>query len=200
MKKPFLALTFILFTSITMSQDFNKLKAYLDDKVTEKKSPGVQFIIANSSGILFEYNKGKANIEENISVNSDTQFKMYSATKLITMVSIMQLVEQGKIKLDSPVADYLEMDFPTTITVRKVLSHTAGFNKNPFFKELHLEEEDSVFNYTDFMQYALPKYNKTIYKAGNKNVYSNYGFLVLSAIVQKVSRVDYENYVNKNIT
>lgn len=196
----FLAISFIVFTSITMSQDFNKLKAYLDDKVTGKESPGVQFIIADSSGILFEYNQGTADIEQNISVNSDTQFKMYSATKLLTMISILQLVERGKIKLDNPVTEYLELDFPTSITVRKVLSHTAGFNKNPFFKELHLEEEDSTFNYTDFTNFALPKYNKIIYKPGKKNVYSNYGYLVLSAIVQKVSGVEYENYVTDNIT
>lgn len=182
-----------------MSHNFTQLKTYLDDNITEKKTPGVQFIIADSSGILFEYNKGKANIEKNIPVNSGTQFKMYSTTKLLTMISIMQLVEQGKINLDDPISNYLEIDFPNEITIRKTLSHTAGFNRNPFIKELHLEEEDSAFNYSNFMEYALPNYYKIIYKAGRKNVYSNFGFLVLSAIVQKASGLEYENYVNKNI-
>ena len=183
-----------------MSQDFNQLKAYLDKNITEKKSPGVQFVIANSTGILFEYNSGMANIEENIPVDSGTQFKMYSSTKLITMISVLQLAEQGKIELDSPVTNYLDMDFSPAITVRKVLSHTAGFNRNPFFKEIHLEEEDSAFSYSDFMKYAIPKYNKTIYEPGKKNVYSNYGYMVLSALVQEVSGTGYEDYIDKNIT
>ena len=73
------------------AQDFSALENYLDNKITGKESPGIQFLVADRSGILFEYNKGKANIGNNITVYSDTQFKMYSQTKLLTMLSIMKM-------------------------------------------------------------------------------------------------------------
>ncbi len=182
------------------SQNFEALSTYLDQNIVDKKTPGVQFIVADTTGVLFEYNKGQSNIQNATPVVPETQFKMYSVTKIITMISVMQLIEQGLIDLEASISNYLDMSFSKDITVRMVLSHTAGFNRNPFFKELHLEEEDSDFNYSDFIKYALPKYNKTIYKPGAKNVYSNYGFLVLSAVVEKVSGLSYEDYVQQNIT
>ena len=180
--------------------DFASLKTHLDQKISSAYTPGLQFLVADTSGILFEYNGGIANIGLNEPVTSATQFKMYSATKLMTMMGIMQLVERDKISLNDSINKYLDLDFPKDITIQQVLSHTAGFNKNPFFKELHLLEEDETFDYSDFMAYALPKYNKTIYKAGNKNVYSNYGYLILSAIIEKASNLKYEDYIFQNIT
>ncbi|WP_169736079.1 serine hydrolase domain-containing protein [Crocinitomix catalasitica] len=183
-----------------MSQNFNQLKTYLDDKITGKKSPGVQFLIADSTGILFDYNSGFADIEKQIPVDANTEFKMYSATKLMTMIGIMQLVEQGKINLDDPAAKYTKIKYADDITVRKILNHTAGFSRNPFIKEIHLVEEDTNFNYAEFMDYALPHYNKIIYKTGKKNSYSNYGYLVLSEIVANVSGMEYEAYIDQYIT
>jgi len=199
MKKALILLIVLINTYNGMSQDFSKLYNYLDHKITDKTSPGVQFLIADSSGILFEYNKGIANFETNKLVDANTQFKMYSSTKLLTMIAIMQLVEDGKINLDAPVSQYLDIMYADEITIRKTLSHTAGFSRNAFIKEIHLVNEDDDFNYSEFLKRALAEYNKTISNPGQKNVYSNYGYLVLSAIIEKVTKMSYENYIKQYI-
>ena len=183
----------------TTAQNFDRLEEYLDNKIVGKRSPGVQFLVMDSTGIKYEYNKGKANIENNDEVTSTTEFKMYSSTKLMTMLSIMQLVEKGKVELDAPLSEYLNYDFPKEITIRRVLSHTAGFTKYPFIKELHLDSEHGAFDYSEFIATELPKHQKLSYQPGTKNSYSNYGFLLLSAVVEKVSETPYQTYVKENI-
>ncbi len=179
--------------------DFNRLESYLNKKVAGVITPGVQYIITDSHGILYEYNKGLANIENGVRVDSNTQFKMYSSTKLLTMLAVMQMVEEGKIDLVASVSKYISYDFPKDITVRKVLSHTAGFSRYPFVKEIHPENEHDDFNYSEFINKMLPKHKELSYSPGKKNRYSNYGFLVLSAIVEEVSGISYEKYVNENL-
>jgi len=190
----------IIYMKNTMGQDYTKLENYLDQEITGKLSPGVQFIIADSSGVLYQYNNGLANIDREDHVSAETQFRMCSSTKLLTMIAIMQLVEQGKIKLDAPVSDYLSFDFPEEVTIRNTLSHTAGFSRYPFIKEIHLQNENDSFNYSDFIEEMLPKHKGLTYKSGTKNRYSNFGYLVLSAIVEKVSGLKYEEYIKKNIS
>lgn len=198
--KPLITLSIIIFVTMsTASQNYKPLEDYLENKIVEKTSPGVQFLIADSSGILFEFNKGTANIESEIKVDSQTQFKMYSSTKLLTMMSIMQLVERGKIDLESPLSTYIPYDFPAEVTIRRVLSHTAGFSKYPFIKEIHLASEDDGFDYADFMADMLPKHKGLKYKPGRKNSYSNYGFLALSAVVEVVSGMPYTTYVQEHV-
>lgn len=189
----------ILIMQTVVGQNFDKLKKYLDNKVTGVVSPGVQYIVADASGILFEYNEGVANIQKNTEIVKQTQFKMYSSTKLLTMLSIMRLVEKGLVDLDAPVSKYLDIKFPDSVTVRKTLSHTAGFSKYPFIKEIHLANERKGFTNSDFLKENLTAHSELAYAPGSKNVYSNAGYMVLSAIVEKVSGMSYENYVKENI-
>lgn len=199
MKRLFILSLVLMVTIHATSQDYKKLEHYLDTKIVGEITPGAQFIIADSSGILFEYNNGIANMEKQEKVTSDTQFKMYSSTKMLTTIAIMQLVEKGKINLDSPISDYLDYEIPKEVTIRKTLSHTAGFSKYPFVKEIHLTDEHDKFSYSAFMDEMIPKHKELKYKPGRKNSYSNTGFLLLSAVIEKVSGMEYEEYIQKNI-
>lgn len=199
MKKVVLLMAFIVNVISVMSQNYSKLEDYLEHKIQGKLSPGVQFVIADKGGILYEYNGGVTNLETKEKVSANTQFKMYSSTKMLTMLAIMQLVEQGKVDLDAPVSKYLNYSFSDEVTVRAALSHTAGFSRYPFAKEIHLETEHTGFNYSQFINEMIPKHKQLKYKPGTKNIYSNTGYLVLSAIVEKVSGQKYEEYVAQNI-
>lgn len=183
----------------SVAHDFSKIEEFLDKEIAKNKTPGIQFLVADKSGVLYNYNNGLADIASETKVDASTQFKMYSSTKLLTMLAIMQLVEKGEVQLDAPISDYLDYDFPKEITIRKVLSHTAGFSRYPFAKEIHLAEDHSTYNYSDFVAEMLPKHSALSYKVGQKNVYSNYGYMVLSAIVEQVSGQAYKAYVQDNI-
>lgn len=188
-----------MITMNSASQDFQKLEHFLDEKITGKLTPGVQFLVADASGTLFEYNRGIADFASSGNVVPATQFKMYSATKLLTMIAIMKLIEQGKVSLDSAVSEYIPYNFPDSVTIRRLLSHTAGCSRYPFVKQIHLDTEDSAFNYTSFMSEMIPRHSKLKYKPGKKHMYSNFGIMLLSTVVETVSGFDYKEYIADSI-
>ena len=118
----------------------------LASSIESGRIPGVVAIAATSDGIIYEGAAGFRDIESNVEMTVDTITRIASMTKAITSVAVMQLIEQGKIELDSPVAEYLPelkdvevlegftaIDRPilrpakTAVTVRQLLSHTSGY-------------------------------------------------------------------------
>lgn len=90
--------------------------------------PGLQIAIVKDGKLIKTASYGIANLQDSVAVDNDTVFTINSMTKGFAGVAVMQLIEQGKLKLDSPISDYLT-DLPTawrSITVQQLLSHTSG--------------------------------------------------------------------------
>lgn len=122
------------------------IDSVLADGVETGRIPGVIAIAATSEGIIYEGAAGFRDISSNTGMTVDTITRIASMTKAITSVAVMQLVEQGKLKLDDPVGDYLPQlkdvevlegfnadDTPllrparSAVTVRQLLTHTSGY-------------------------------------------------------------------------
>jgi methyl acetate hydrolase len=122
------------------------IDALLASSVEAGRIPGVIAIAATADEIIYEGAAGFRDIESNIEMTVDTITQIASMTKAITSVAVMQLVEQGKVKLDSPVGDYLPQmkeaevlegfdadnnpilrPAKTAVTVHQLLTHTSGF-------------------------------------------------------------------------
>jgi D-alanyl-D-alanine carboxypeptidase len=184
---------------------FNSMKAqenvreYIERKITGKETPGFQYIIADSSGILFEYNGGYANIGENIPVTAKTEFKAYSSTKTLTALAIMQLVEDGKISLDDEAGKLLNIPFTEPFTIRQLMSHTAGVTSTPLVTEIHRADKHAQFDVKANSIRLINKYQKLRNRPGKKKKYSNFGYLILGEIVEQVSGQSFTEYVTENI-
>ena len=128
-----------------------------------------------------------------------TRFRIGSMNKTFTATAALQLVQAGKLGLDDPVGkhvpDYPNKDVATKVTVRQLLSHTGGTGDifGPEFDAHRLELRT--------LQDYVTLYGKrgVEFEPGSKWEYSNYGFLLLGVIIEKVSGEDYYAYVRRHI-
>lgn len=175
------------------------IDAAIENGIEQKMMPGCVVCIGRHGKIAFlkAYGERQLKIDgelESEPMDIDTVFDMASLTKPIaTATSVMKLVEQGKIKLDAPVADYFEQ-FNTPekkdITVRHLMTHTAGFIA-----------DNSINDYQDGVEKAHERLLnlKPIHPLGEKFVYSDVGFQLLGLLVEKVTGKDVNTFSRENI-
>ena len=143
--------------------------------------------------------KGKADREKGIDNTLNTRFRIGSMNKMFTAVATLQLVEHGKLSLDDMIGKILP-DYPNTnvaskVKVRHLLSHTGGTGDifGPQF-EAHRLELKTLQDYV-----KLYGERDLQFEPGTKWEYSNYGFLLLGVLIEKVSGKSYYDFVAENI-
>ena len=156
-------------------------------------------LVAQGGRVLFQKAYGLADREHGKSNRLDTQFRFGSMGKMFTAVSIMQLVEKGRIDLEAPIGRYLagypNRDIADKVTVANLLSHTGGTGDifGPDFTQ-HKAALRSTKDYVDLYGARAP-----LFAPGSRTAYSNYGFILLGRIVEQVSGLSYDEYIRRNI-
>ncbi len=142
---------------------------------------------------------GMADREAKVANTMDTKFRIGSMNKMFTATATLQLVEKGKLALDEPLIHYLP-DYPnkelaSKVSIRHLLSHMGGTG-NIFGEEFdkHRLELKTLSDYVKLYGQRGPKF-----EPGSKSEYSNYGFLLLGVLIEKVSGQSYYEYVRENI-
>lgn len=172
----------------------------MEEKVTEANIPNAAVSIVFDGEIIFEKGYGFADIESETPINPETSlFRIGSISKLMTWTAVMQLVEQGKLDLDTDVNEYIDFDIPTfsgstSITLRHLLTHTPGFED--YSNEIFTLEEENLLPLHEYVRELLPE---RIFPAGEVLAYSNYGTTLAGYIVEQVSGMPYSKYVEENI-
>ncbi|RXZ77341.1 class A beta-lactamase-related serine hydrolase [Paenibacillaceae bacterium] len=87
--------------------NFTKLTAYLDTFYNEKNIPGLGVAMYHKHQPVYEHYTGFSDVENQVSFNRDSIFRLYSATKVVTCTALLQLLEQGKVKLTDPLYEYI---------------------------------------------------------------------------------------------
>ena len=127
-----------------------------------------------------------------------TLFRPGSVSKVFTATAVMQLVEQGKVDLDTDISAYLDFEIPrefdTPLTLRHLLTHTAGFEER--IRGM-FGPEGGKADLLGLLTNDPPP--EQIYEPGTTPAYSNYGYGLAGYIVQRVSGVPFEQYVQDNI-
>src|SRR5262245_36735590 len=150
---------------------------------------------------------GMADRELNQPVAEDTIFHWGSITKTITAVAIMQLRDQGKISLDDSITKYvpelvrIHSDYGpvSQVTLRQLLSHSAGF-QNPTWPYRDDSKPWQPFEPTEWAQLvAMMPYQELAFKPGSRYSYSNPAFIYLARVIEKVSGLPYQTYIQRNI-
>ncbi|HEX3466086.1 MAG TPA: serine hydrolase domain-containing protein [Candidatus Elarobacter sp.] len=156
-------------------------------------------LVAKDGRTVFARAYGLSDREHSVPNTLETRFRIGSMNKMFTAVATMQLVQAGKIKLDDTVGAYLK-DYPNAdvaskVTIRELLSHTGGTGDifGPEFATHRLE----LRTVQDYI--ALYGKRAPLFEPGTKNQYSNYGFVLLGAIVEKVSGQSYYDYVRDHV-
>jgi len=156
-------------------------------------------LIAHHGKIVLDQAWGKADSAQQIGNTPATQFCIGSMNKMFTAVAILQLVQQGKLALDKPIAtwwpDYPNHDLAARVTIRELLSHTGGTGDifTPEY-DAHRLETRTLADYIKLFG------NRPVrFEPGTRMEYSNYGFILLGRIVELVSGELYDRYVQEHV-
>ena len=175
------------------------INLWLPLKIRYDKTPGLSVGIIYKGKLAYANSFGYADLSKKKKVDEHTLYHIASISKTFTSVAIMQLVDNGKLRLDDKVAEHIawfkgknkDKD-SKNITIRQLLSHTAGLFRDgdtphwatgKFPKDLQ----------QSFSSSSLTLENATGFK------YTNYGFSILGLVIQKVSGLTYEEYVSEHI-
>ena len=158
---------------------------------------GATVAVVRGGELLFSGGYGWADIESSKPVDPATSmFRIGSVTKLFTWIAIMQLRDAGELNLDTDVNVYLDFRIPSTfdepITLRHLLTHTPGFEDRIF----GLFGKVEGMTCTEWLERNLPT---RINPPGVHASYSNYGTTLAGYIVEQVSGVSWDDYIDRHI-
>ncbi|MFC0875254.1 serine hydrolase [Saccharicrinis sp. FJH2] len=155
-------------------------------------------LIAKGSEILASNAYGLASYEFCIPNVAETKFRIGSLTKGFTAVAIMQLSEDHKLSLEDKLNRFIP-DYPRgdEITIKNLLTHTSGIPNHTEFSDYNRDRR--VYHYDVTETISTFKNKKLDFNPGEKSAYSNSNYILLGYIIEKVSTMSYEKYINENI-
>lgn len=158
--------------------------------------PGMQVTIMQDNVVLWSKSFGYTDINKRTPVRSYTKFRIASLSKMLTSLSVMKLLEEHKISLDSTIQTYLpnypKAEFP--ITIRNLLSHTSGIRH---YRGNEFSNPNGYKTMTGYMN--IFKNDTLLFQPNTKSAYSSYGYIILGAIIEKVSGESFPSFVSENI-
>lgn len=178
----------------------NTTAALLQHQIATRKTPGLYYAFFNTEKILFEFAGGKTDLKKGIPANAQTAFYGFSMTKTFTATAIMQLVEQGKLRLDDPVKKHLPgFVYTGDILIRHLLAHSAGISNPLPVGWVHRTEDHAAFDEQTFFTRIFQKHAKTRSLPNEKFAYTNLGYVALGQLIERVSGMPYRQYVEHHI-
>ena len=185
-------------TALQASVPSGSIDEFIAAEMPISGAPGLAYAVVQDGRIHSEA-RGEILIGSGRKMTPDTPFLLGSISKSFTAMAVMQLVEAGKVDLDTGISHYLEPFVgrpPGAITIRQLLSHTSGYST--------LQGNESPTDVTQSND-ALSRQVKRIaqwtpaYKPGAKWEYSNANYQILGALIEAVSGRDYASYIETEI-
>jgi N-acyl-D-amino-acid deacylase len=181
------------------------------------KIPGGAIAIVRDGKLFYARGFGYADLENKTPVEPDARFRIASVSKPITSAAIMKLIEEGRLRLDDRVAPIIADLTPAPgatvdprwdqITIRHLLNHTGGWDRNkpnggfdPIDRPLIAAA--AVNAPAPASSETLIRYMKGLpldFNPGEKHAYSNFGYIILGRVIERLSGMRYEDYVRSRV-
>ena len=182
-------------------QAFPAIDKIFKDYADSNHLPGVAYGLVVDGKLVYKGNIGYTDIDKKIPVTSSSLFRIASMSKSFATMAIMKLRDEGKLNLDDPAYFYIpelkNLKYPTAdaphITVRHLMSHSAGFPEDNPWGDRQLADNDK-----DLLE-LIGKQISFSNPPGIAYEYSNLGFALLGKIITTVSGMQYQEYIKKNI-
>jgi CubicO group peptidase (beta-lactamase class C family) len=179
-------------TNATAQQNVQKIDALLKQYHEYGQFSG-SILVADGGKVVYKKGFGMANMEWGIPNQPDTKFRIASITKQFTAALVLQLVEEGRIKLDGKLTDYLpdyRKDTGEKVTIHQLLNHTSGI---PDYKNV----SSNPYSAADFVKKHVS--GDLEFEPGSRYKYNNGGYSILGAIIEKVTGKSYETVLRERI-
>ena len=174
-------------TALHASSGITLFDAWVDAQIHAQGIPGASIAIVKDDHILWSKTYGN--------VSKDALLPIGSLTKPLTAIAIMKLWQKGLLELNAPVDKYLPgFAYGSSITINQLLNHTSGLVQDPdfpYYNDLNFPKFEAIWG-------SLAK-TELMFAPRKGWKYSNLGYAILGRIIQAVSDVPYEEYVEKNV-
>jgi N-acyl-D-amino-acid deacylase len=181
--------------------------------MSARNVPGGALAVVQGKRLVHAKGYGSANRENRTPVRPESLFRIASISKPFTAVAVLQLVEKGRLKLDQPAFDLITSDLCGVkavdprldkITIQQLLQHTGGWDRDksfdPMFRSKIIADKQGVPcppGPKDIICYMMGQ--RLDFDPGSRYAYSNFGYAVLGRVIEKVSGVPYEKYVQQSV-
>lgn len=182
--------------------DADELEAFTDhffsEQIEELHIPGLIFVCVQDGQVLLAKGYGNADLEQGIPFDPDeTAVRIGSVSKLFVATAVMQLVERGELDLHTDVNQYLSAfqlddNYPEPVTLAHLLTHSGGFDYPPYWTTTDPTEVQPLGPY--LTEHMPPR----IIPPGEVLAYSSHGYDLAAYIVEKVSGIPFDQYVEEN--
>lgn len=191
-----------LTTKTNSKEILNEIDLLMEDAIEKEIFAGATVLVAHKDRIVYHRSFGhavkyvderKTLVKEPVDAKNDTIYDLASISKIFTAMAIMKLVDDGQLDLDAPVSHYLP-SFRTpekeSITVRQLLTHTSGLPASIPLNSQMLSQKDHLTRLQNV---------KPVAKPGDKVIYSDVGYIVLGQLIEQVSGMSLDQYMNQYI-
>lgn len=205
----FLGKNFAQESKSNLLKEWDKIDLYKDQ--VQKKFPdfGLYAALIWNGKIISEKTMGYANREMQQPFTQKTIFLWGSVSKMFTSIAIMQLVERGKLKLETPITRYIpelgsgvdSLGKMKSIKIYHLINHSSGINLKPAYDSLkakHTKFRGGLIPTTQEIKPYL-KFSKQFFKPGTRFRYSNSGYSLLGVLIERVTQKKFTDYVSQNI-
>ncbi len=173
--------------------------------LTTRQTPGLAVGVIHDGKLVFAKGYGLSNVEKQIPITPDTDFRLASVTKQFTATAIMLLAHEGKLRYDDSLTKIFP-EFPAygqNITIRELLTHTSGLKD---YGELYMKQvsestpPEKVPQILDKgVLQLLEQQTTTDFPPGTKWAYSNSGYAVLAMVVERASGKPFSEFLHEHI-
>lgn len=174
--------------------------AEMTDRLAERDKFAGSLLIVHRGEPTLARSWGTLDKTGNVPISLDTPVFLGSAGKMFTAIAVLQLMEAGRVDLDAPFGKYLT-DYPNAemarVTIRQLLQHRGGTGDIGILARDEGANRERARTIDDII--ALNGNRAPSFPPGTKDEYSNYGYLLLGAVVERVSGQSYYDYVAENI-
>ncbi|NBP69148.1 MAG: class A beta-lactamase-related serine hydrolase, partial [Cytophagia bacterium] len=204
--RPLILLLFICVCSLVQAQIENSLtpnqRKRLDSIATQdvpKRAPGVAIGIVSHGKIVYEKVAGYANLDDSTLITRNTRFNIASNGKQFTALAVLVLVDEKKISLTDDIRKYLPNLYPklnSKITIENLLNHTSGIRDvYDLWSLMGLTWWKNTFSNQDVLA-LIEKQQALNFSPGSKYLYSNTNYILLTAVIEKVTGQSFVTYTN----
>jgi CubicO group peptidase (beta-lactamase class C family) len=175
------------------------LDSLFNQQLEQNRIVGITAVMVKDGQVIFQRGYGQSDLEKKIPVDpSNSLFRIGSVTKVITWIAVLQLYELGQLDLDADVNTYLDFhipdSFPEPITMKHLMSHTAGFEDRKY--EMAVMSPELLPPLGTYLASHIPARVRPV---GQISAYSNYGADLAGYIVERISGLPFADYIKTNI-
>jgi len=189
-------------------QDFAKLEGFIFEKMSKTHMPGLSVAIVKDGEVVYSRGFCFRDLEYGLRATPETLYGIGSVTKSFTALSIMQLVEEGKLSLDETIDKYVPFNLKSKeepIKIWHLLSHSSGMPALAYAEAFIRyvtgagDKWIPIASYEDIFTFMREANQWALARPGERWFYLNEGYVILGYIIEKFSGMSYEKYVKKKI-